>query len=998
MKNRFLKWFLPVLWEGALLCIVLTGCGNYLRGQEIRNELEERIAYANAPSYNIKIDYPLNTGLIRSPAGGEISKKVTDTFSLAFEVAGDYEFLSWTIIDAATNKEISKDKYLMLEAYDQASTSCTFVKEPESGMQLCLLANVAKRPRIIDETPKNDPAGTFRDARIVVMFDQTIDQNSIYYTDNEISQIKKEEKIKDTDFFPRSSTSKKCGYEKDGENYFKNIQIINYNTGESLLKYYDSPFFEDPRTLVIPSNIDNPPPGGSQVLVTISKNFYFEKDKKTVKLREDKVWTYYTNSSRDTLGPDVVNKNIMAKNPASDALMDLSGNSGTPTSLYQSKLFFNIKVTDPGSGPCGYFYLNLESTTNPALSGSLKIPYTELASKDAYYNAKEGNNIVPAEYNLPSVFADGKALSDGNYKLTSFVFEDRNARKTTSQIGKYIKIDMTAPVISSFGINTISDSQDLKLDFVLSGDQNDLSYALIKIKEKNSDQNWDSIPGIKYTASDSTNKITEDSSTGIKSCRIKNLDYGKTYVIRTEFADMAGNITSKEKEVKTRPATPENFRKDGDIGYSSAGKKAKVTLKWDSPSGNYDGYELTVTKMNPDATGVSSQVFELGKTGTTYTFNDLDLIKTYQFKIRSYNRINSNKKDYSDYSSLEIKTPPEQAVISKCELNANYSSVCIAWSLPGSVPYIDDNSSTKDAKIYLYYGLTEEAVKAEPAGQKVILSFTKHTSGFYSVYFTPDNVIIDVANLNIGKYYYFAIKTIIPDSSDNDYSSSWSEVKSLFIPAKYAAPKFTNLGEPRQNKYVTDTSARLIWTAPSGVTGSYQINIYCNGQFKTSVQSTASPNNECTISNLAPDTEYTFTARTQCGELESVLSSSLTMKTDKAAYEGLNLHTESNDNGKLVLKWNSLTDVTIGGKTIKRIDIRYILVDDNAASWRHVNNGGLSDNGPTYNNQSWDGGWPVTKTSYTPPTGKRIIKIDLYGIDNNRELLLSTNTIQETFP
>ena len=75
MKNRFIKWFLPVLWEGALLCIVLTGCGNYLRGQEIRNELEERIAYANAPSYNIKIDYPLNTGLIRSPAGGEISNR-----------------------------------------------------------------------------------------------------------------------------------------------------------------------------------------------------------------------------------------------------------------------------------------------------------------------------------------------------------------------------------------------------------------------------------------------------------------------------------------------------------------------------------------------------------------------------------------------------------------------------------------------------------------------------------------------------------------------------------------------------------------------------------------------------------------------------------------------------------------------------------------------------------------------------------------------------------
>ena len=113
-----------------LLLVFFTSCENFNNGSKIKKEIEDSIAYNNYPFYKIGFDYPESTGVMRSPAGNEISKKLTDSFTLWFDPSTGYEFISWKIIDADTKEEIQNGEYLTLENIDQAQTTCTFTKAP----------------------------------------------------------------------------------------------------------------------------------------------------------------------------------------------------------------------------------------------------------------------------------------------------------------------------------------------------------------------------------------------------------------------------------------------------------------------------------------------------------------------------------------------------------------------------------------------------------------------------------------------------------------------------------------------------------------------------------------------------------------------------------------------------------------------------------------------------------------------------------------------------
>ena len=71
----------------------LTSCENFFNGSELRAEIENQVAYANASAYTVYVDYSENSGIIKSPAGGEVSKKVSDVFTVRFEPASDWDFI-----------------------------------------------------------------------------------------------------------------------------------------------------------------------------------------------------------------------------------------------------------------------------------------------------------------------------------------------------------------------------------------------------------------------------------------------------------------------------------------------------------------------------------------------------------------------------------------------------------------------------------------------------------------------------------------------------------------------------------------------------------------------------------------------------------------------------------------------------------------------------------------------------------------------------------------
>ena len=669
--------------------LTIETCENFLTATKTKQEIESAISYANASSYVIKVDYPANTGVIKSPAGGEVSKKVTDSFSLSFEAASDYEFLGWSIIDAATNVELEKDKYLVLESMKLSSTTCTFVKEPEPELQLCLYAKVAKRPRIIDETPKNDPAGSFRDARIVVMFDQAMDSSSIYYTADEIQKLKQTQGIGDSAFLKDSTTARVYGYEKDGVQVYKNIQIINYNSEKSLLKYYSAPVFQDPRTLVIATDLDNPPPAGSQVLVTLSRNFSYDKNGKPVTLKEDSTWTYYTNANRDTEAPIVSTCEIRTKKLSADTLQELSDSVSSRPVLYQGNLYFNIEVSDSGSGPAGYFYLNLEKAgqdENPP-TYTIKVPFKAVTSNTATYQGKNyagaGGFVDYDGYVIPDVLDDGTALNDGNYKITTLVFEDRNGRSTTKEINTYFYKDTTPPDLFNPGVGrNTAETPTLKLSFYLKGDNTDIGYVSIKVKESSSAQTWDKITAIEYLPSThATNQIESVGTQGAKTCTIKNLAYGKTYDIKAVVVDKAGNFVERLfTGIMTRPSAFAEENIQVEVVHTPGQRdRAKITVKNTdaNPIGNYSGLYVEIDDscdayFYPDPSntddGESQQYCE--DPNRTYVCYTPYLDFSTEYKINIYKQIGHANGDKSvNYLQKTFKTKPA-SIASTAKINS----------------------------------------------------------------------------------------------------------------------------------------------------------------------------------------------------------------------------------------------------------------------------------------------------------------------------------------
>lgn len=124
MKKASLYLFLAILFIGG----IFTSCDNFLKAEELKNQIEAQIAYANAATYTITVNYDSNEGQLRKPAWGEVSVKETDTFDVKFEPAKDYAFYKWeaTSVDLPAGANIND--YIEFENALLPETKVTFKK------------------------------------------------------------------------------------------------------------------------------------------------------------------------------------------------------------------------------------------------------------------------------------------------------------------------------------------------------------------------------------------------------------------------------------------------------------------------------------------------------------------------------------------------------------------------------------------------------------------------------------------------------------------------------------------------------------------------------------------------------------------------------------------------------------------------------------------------------------------------------------------------------
>lgn len=363
------------LLAGLCFLVALASCENFLNGADVRQQLEDAIAYNNAPAYTISIDYPESCGVVRSPAGSKVSKKVTDSFTIWFDPFTAYEFVCWKIKDSVSNKEFNNGEYLTLENFDQSQTLCKFTKVPPSGSRLCLSPVVVERPQIIFNSPVS--LSTLKDSRIQVLFDHDMDPDSIYYTEAELKTLQ-DSGIEDSDFLPpiTGDDQKHYGYKNNEEVFFKNISIINGKNGKNLNDCFDKPEFENARTLSIPVKNKNALEDFTQVLVTIEKGFFYTENilgqinGKPVEMADKKSWMYQVNSRTDVSAPIVPkqgNDYLFTIRLTDETLLETSdvlwieddgrGIDGL-TYVKDNKLYLDFQIQDEnGSGPAPYFEL-----------------------------------------------------------------------------------------------------------------------------------------------------------------------------------------------------------------------------------------------------------------------------------------------------------------------------------------------------------------------------------------------------------------------------------------------------------------------------------------------------------------------------------------------------------------------------------------------------------------------------------------------------------------
>ena len=440
---------LPLYRGGALICIVLlfSSCENFLKAQGTAEVIEQAIEYANASKYSIKVNAQKGSGIVTKPAAGEALVKVTDTFNLSFSSESDTQFIKWEAYNSITDEAFTDDTYLQIENPLMIDTTCTFVKDPEDeNIVLAVRAVTAKRPRIVLSTPTYQQTGSPRSSNVQIFFDKfNMETNSIYYTQEEMEELKKLEKLTDEDFL--QGDDEKCGgqyygYIKDDIKYFKNIQIASSRVdGSSLTKYYFDPYWEkEPnymggRTLVI--QVTNPPPPRDiSISITLAKEFcYFEEDI-AVTLREDSTISYKTNVVEEEIPPKIIlpkdeqgNEiyNVMKVKDSNGDFIALpvqqQGLDPKPETIPVCNdveyitMSFNFSATDEGgSGIANRFRLRCENVSGRPV---IELPYLD-TTPNAGYTQWSKEYLIPRSAHLRSAGVYRFILevidNDGNLK------------------------------------------------------------------------------------------------------------------------------------------------------------------------------------------------------------------------------------------------------------------------------------------------------------------------------------------------------------------------------------------------------------------------------------------------------------------------------------------------------------------------------------------------------------------------------------------------------
>lgn len=386
-----------------------------------------------------------------------------NTYNVFFTPNADYQFLEWEVIDSKTGLAVNED-YVVFDDPFEMNTNWTFNKAPEDeDYGILIRPKCAKRPKVVSSSPTYDSDGVYRDRRLTVMFDQKLTEDIIYYSSEEVQELKSagykilSEKV--------DSEIKYYGYQSEGDDnsiVYKCLKITKLNDpSENLLKFYGVPVLDQGNTGVLRLSTKNNellPPMTTDILVTVLKDIGVvhsksNNEKLTVGLASEYSWSYFTNSKFDNENPEINELKLWTAKGGMELGKEnfsvASFNADQKSEIWKKRkennapdrIWISGKFKDGGSGPkamsAKVYRINdavypAEPSEEAVISYDAKL---EVVGSIAEIKSDDGEG----EY------LDLSSLDEGFYKII-FTVSDKNELRTDSE-PFYFVCDHVAPKI-----------------------------------------------------------------------------------------------------------------------------------------------------------------------------------------------------------------------------------------------------------------------------------------------------------------------------------------------------------------------------------------------------------------------------------------------------------------------------------------------------------------------------------------------------------------------
>lgn len=330
-----------------ILSVFIFSCKNFCNGSDLIQNLNDAIEYANASYVPVEIKADIDVTKELSPATGKYTEKYKtgDSFEVKFIPTQSYQFVEW---------KITPESSVSIDNINDSTIKVTILSDSNL---IVIEPIVEERPKIIASLPNYEKNGVDRASDIYVIFNQSMSEDSFYYTKDEEDEIKSKNVGKNVVFLTGIINNADYGYyvEENGvivQSEFKNIQInirderTSTNKNNFIHLFFEEPYFEsesENTRLVIPTtkNKTNIIPSFAEVEVTINKEFF---NNKNISLESDHSFLYKLNAQFDIEAPIVqlLQSNIILDkddgNTYHDRIRRIIKNGTTNTTLGENLL------------------------------------------------------------------------------------------------------------------------------------------------------------------------------------------------------------------------------------------------------------------------------------------------------------------------------------------------------------------------------------------------------------------------------------------------------------------------------------------------------------------------------------------------------------------------------------------------------------------------------------------------------------------------------------